>query len=143
MTTADKHTCMNCFATFKWSGLSNCPSCGESFTREEESLPSSSFKTDGHSKLSFETRKLVEAQDRTTFAVRSLALFFFISLQTALFGGGMIGLALNNRAHYDAYGDLNQGATFFVILGWLIAFMGFLVAVLVGRFELNKSKVNR
>lgn len=93
--------------------------------------------------MSFETRKLVDAQNRTTYAVRSLALFIFISLQTALFGGGMIGLALNNRAHYDVYGDLNPGATFFVVLGWLVAFVGFLVAVLVGRFELNKSKVNK
>jgi hypothetical protein len=83
---------------------------------------------------------LVAAQNRTTYAVRSLALYFFISLQTALVGGGLFGLAVNNESHYDSYGNLNGGATFFAVLGAIIALVGFYVAVFVGRQELNKSK---
>ena len=87
-------------------------------------------------------KSLVDAQNRTTFAVRSLALYLFISLQSALFGGGMIGLAINNTSNYDEYGALNSGASFFVTLGALIVFAGFVVSIVVGRWELDKSKVS-
>jgi len=70
-----------------------------------------------------------------------LALYFFISLQTALGGGGIISLALNDKSHYDKFGNLNSGATFFVTIGALIVIVGFLVAVILGRGELDKSKV--
>jgi hypothetical protein len=86
---------------------------------------------------------LIEAQNRTTFAVRSLALFFFISLQSSILGGALIGLAINNKSNYDSYGQLSDGATAFVGLGCLIVVVGFLIAALVGGSELNKSKVRR
>ena len=83
---------------------------------------------------------LVNAQNKTTYAVRSLAIFFFISLQTGLVGGGIFGLAVNNQSHYDSYGYLNGGATFWAALGAFIALAGFAVAITAGRQELNKSK---
>ena len=89
---------------------------------------------------SFDASALIRAQDRTTYAIRSLALFFFISLQTSLFGGALIGMAVSNNDHYDSYGQLNAGATFFAVLGWLVAFAGFLIATVLGKSELNKSK---
>lgn len=143
--------CPKCDKNFDSETLSvyRCPDCKkwlEAAWKPSEPPQRHEPRNAAHEKLEdldSATKALVMATNRTTFAVRSLALFFFISVQTALLGGGIIGLALGNRAHYDDSGELNQGATFFVSLGYLIAFIGFLVAVLVGRWELNKSKVNR
>jgi len=52
----------------------------------------------------------------------------------------MITLAINNKSNYDQ-GQLNPIALFFVFLGALIAFVGFIVAVVVGRQELDKSRL--
>jgi len=93
------------------------------------------------SNLEAQLEQLISAQNRTTYAVRSLALYFFISLQTALGGGGIISLALNDKSHYDKFGNLNSGATFFVTIGALIVIVGFFLAVILGRVELDKSKV--
>jgi Flp pilus assembly protein TadB len=66
---------------------------------------------------------LVRAQNRTTHAIRSLALYFFISLQTSLLGVGIIAL----------WPDL-------AVLGAIIIIVGFYAAVWYGRSELNMSK---
>jgi len=87
-------------------------------------------------------KDVVEAQNRTTYAVRSLARFFFISLQTSLFGGGIIMLTLNNRSNYDFYGNLKSDSAGWVTFGSLVAFVGFLIAVYVGRRELSKSEIH-
>lgn len=96
---------------------------------------------DPSSQISADARAIITSQNKTTFAVRSLALYLFITLQSGLFGGGMIALAINNKSNYDEYGQLNSIATFFVFLGALIAFLGFIVAVVVGRQELDKSRL--
>lgn len=115
-------------------------------TRQERNLdrdvaehPNQSF--DPSSQISADARAIINSQNKTTFAVRSLALYLFITLQSGLFGGGMINLAINNKSNYDDYGQLNPIALFFVFLGALIAFVGFLVAVVVGRLELDKSRL--
>ena len=110
--------------------------------RASDVVGQASQSFDHASQLSADARAIISSQNRTTYAVRSLALYLFISLQSALFGGGMIGLAINNSSHYDAYGALNSGASFFVTLGALIVFAGFVVSVVVGRWELDKSKVS-
>jgi hypothetical protein len=96
--------------------------------------------TDGN--LGGKLDELIKAQNRTTYAVRSLAVYFFIYLQTALVGGGVISFAINDRSHYDEYGNLNSGATFFLTLGCLIVIIGFVCAVILGRDQLDKSKLN-
>lgn len=87
-------------------------------------------------------KDVVDAQNRTTYAVRSLARFFFISLQASLFGGGIIMLALNDRSHYDFYGNLKSDSAGWVTFGSLWAFVGFLIAFSAGRRELKKSEMN-
>lgn len=107
--------------------------------RDVAEHPTQSF--DPSSQISADARAIITSQNKTTFAVRSLALYLFITLQSGLFGGGMITLAINNKSNYDDYGQLNPIALFFVFLGALIAFVGFIVAVVVGRQELDKSRL--
>jgi hypothetical protein len=106
--------------------------------RDVAEHPTQSF--DPSSQISADARAIITSQNKTTFAVRSLALYLFITLQSGLFGGGMITLAINNKSNYD-HGQLNPIALFFVFLGALIAFVGFIVAVVVGRQELDKSRL--
>jgi hypothetical protein len=162
--------CTKCAKTFKAEDLraSSCKECGEPVPAEyREGIPrgdnekiakwkslmdlpdlppvKSSIKNSPpprstQSPLSEDTRAIIASQNRTTYAIRSLAMFFFISLQSSIVGGGLLGLALNNQSHYDSYGNLNGGATFFAALGAIIVLGGFFVAVHVGRQELNKSQ---
>jgi predicted ATP-dependent serine protease len=67
---------------------------------------------------------LVAAQDRTTYAVRSLSVFFFISLQSSLFG----------------YGIILWGGEDFATFGSLVIVVGFLLATFLGKSQLDKSK---
>jgi predicted ATP-dependent serine protease len=67
---------------------------------------------------------LVAAQNRTTYAVRSLSVFFFISLQSSLFG----------------YGIILWGGEDFATFGALVIVVGFLLATFLGLFQLEKSK---
>jgi hypothetical protein len=91
--------------------------------------------------ISADARAIVQSQAKTTYAVRSLALYLFITLQSGLFGGGLVFLVINSKSNYDEYGQLNSGSIFLVFLGSLIAFIGFIVAVIVGRNELDKSRL--
>ena len=65
--------------------------------------------------------ELVAAQDRTTFAVRSLAMFLFTSIVTALIG----------------YIFMLVG---FVGFGWFIIGIGSLAALVIGILQLSNSK---
>jgi len=120
----------------KWKSLMDLPDLPPAKSTIKNSTPARSTQ----SPLSEDTRAIIAAQNRTTYAIRSLAMFFFIFLQSSILGGGLLGLALNNQSHYDSYGNLNGGAIFFAALGAIIALVGFFVAVHVGRQELNKSK---
>jgi len=128
-----------------WQSLLNISSPPkESVSRKErirrgaEQLSSS---WDPAVQISADARAIVKAQNKTTQAVRSLALFLFISLQSGLFGGGLVSLVLNSKSNYDDYGQLNSGASFLVLIGALTAFVGFIVGVIVGKRELDKSRV--
>lgn len=142
----EKFECRRCDVQFDASKVENgkCPNCRRLlyFVGNPEFDPYASKSThldsNGTNGASFDD--LVRAQNRTTYAIRSLAMFFFISIQTSILGGGLAGLALNNQSHYDSYGNLNEGATLFAIFGLLIALVGFYIALYVGRQELSKSK---
>jgi hypothetical protein len=81
--------------------------------------------------------RLVEAQNRTTHAVRSLARFFFISLSTSLFGYSL--MSAGAAPISCAVRQSDCGIPGLVIFGWLVALVGFGVAMFVGISELNKS----
>ena len=71
---------------------------------------------------------LVAAQNRTTYAVRSLAVFLFVTLCTSPFGYVLVG------AGVDAASDT------MVMWGWVIIVTGFVMGLLGGLGELRLSR---
>ncbi len=71
---------------------------------------------------------LVAAQNRTTYAVRSLAVFLFVTLCTAPFGYVLVG------AGVDASSDT------MVMWGWVIIVTGFVMGLFGGLGELRLSR---
>jgi hypothetical protein len=69
------------------------------------------------------TREVVLASNRTTYAVRSLSLYLFISITTSFLGLMVIYLAPEAA-----------------LLGSITILIGFITAISVGISELNKSK---
>jgi NADH:ubiquinone oxidoreductase subunit 6 (subunit J) len=67
---------------------------------------------------------LVEAQDRTTHAVRSLALYLFITIATSFLGVALILIAVPVA----------------VFIGAAIILAGFVWSIVAGIDELSKSK---
>jgi hypothetical protein len=82
------------------------------------------------------TADFIEAQDRTTYAIRSLAIFIFTTLCTSLLGYGLIGAGAAAALRCNSY-DCSSG---FVIWGWVIIAIGFIIGLGVGINELGKSK---
>jgi hypothetical protein len=70
------------------------------------------------------TREIVLASNRTTYAVRSLALYLFITITTAF-----AGLVL-----------INLGRPESIFFGTAIIIIGFIWSMVAGITELNKSK---
>jgi hypothetical protein len=82
---------------------------------------------------------LVDAQDRTTHAVRSLAVFLFATVCSSLIGYALIalgtGLAVScNVSNFDC----GSGAT--IGMGSLVIIGGFIFGLVAGISEFNKSK---
>jgi len=124
----------------KWQSLLSISSPPEraASRKQRRSLASeqSIDSWDPASQISADAKAIVASQNKTTQAVRSLALFFFISLQTTLGGSGLVSLAI-----LFSNGQINSGTMFFIVVGVLIAVVGFIVAVWVGRAELDKSRI--
>lgn len=118
-----------------------CPKCSREYTSEEvtggkcpecrrwldfagfvgvDGVQAPTEKSNGQSREAT-LSQLVAAQDRTTFAVRSLAVFLFTTLLTSLLGYGLMAL----------------GAVGF---GWFVIAVGYLAALVLGIFQLSNSK---
>jgi hypothetical protein len=83
--------------------------------------------------------KVIAALNRTTHAVRSLAIFLFTSLCTSLVGYGVIGAGANVALTCeDSYSDCGSGTL--VFLGWGVIALGLILALGAGIGELGKSK---
>jgi ribosomal protein L37E len=123
----------------KWQSLLSISSPPEraASRKQRRSLASeqSIDSWDPASQISADAKAIVASQNKTTQAFRSLALFFFISLQSGLGGSGLVSLAI-----YFSNGQINSGTMFFIVVGVLISVVGFIVAVWVGRAELDKSR---
>ncbi len=106
---------------------------------EDSTQPSSSSRgmsAEDQEELTF---FLVDAQDRTTHAVRSLAVFLFATVCSSLIGYALIafgtGLAIGcNVSNFDC----GSGAT--IGIGTLVIVGGFIFAIVAGLSEFNKSK---
>jgi len=84
------------------------------------------------------TRAIVMASNHTTYAIRSLAIFLFTTLCTSLLGYGLIGAGAAAALRCNSYySDCGSG---FVIWGWVIIALGFIIGLGIGINELGKSK---
>ena len=128
--------CRNCKYKFDFAKFAYCPSCGYEAVpskNQDTSQPSflaSAASRNVHASYSANntgsdssTSSLLKAQNKTTYAVRSLALYLFITVTTSFFGLFVIYV-------------FPQAA----VLGALIIMVGFIVSLSVGISELNKSK---
>jgi uncharacterized protein YbaR (Trm112 family) len=125
-----------------------CPDCKKWLAfdsqAEEEELTPEEVEINEWDELDNDTKAVVAASNRTTHAVRSLSLFFFTLLRWNLFGGGLIGigLALNPFNSYLIFQTdrFAMVGPWLYIVGSLISFIGFFVALSRGARELNLSK---
>jgi DNA-directed RNA polymerase subunit RPC12/RpoP len=85
--------------------------------------------------------EIIEAQNRTTYAVRSLATFLFISICTTALGYGLIGAGAGSPLAC-AYNGTQCGEQGLVIFGWIVIVIGFFTALGVGISQLDKSRIN-
>jgi hypothetical protein len=95
-------------------------------------------QVDTMANLDDSTKALVLAANRTTHAVRSLAVFLFTTLCSSLFGYGLVGAGASAAVNCNSYSGCGSEAL--VIWGWIIISVGFIVGLIVGIAELNKSR---
>lgn len=127
---SEKLECKRCDLQFDASKVENskCPHCRRllHFVSDPEmdqySSTSNRFQSRTPKEVSFED--LVRAQNRTTYAVRSLAVYLFITITT-----GFAGLVL-----------INLGRPELVLFGAITLVAGFIWSISAGLTELNKSK---
>ena len=127
---SEKLECKRCDLKFDASKVENgkCPHCRRllHFVSDAELDPysSSSRRLDSRAPREASFDDLVRAQNRTTYAIRSLAVYLFITITT-----GFSGLVLINLGRTDA-----------AFLGAIVIITGFIWSIAAGLTELNKSK---
>lgn len=134
----DLYQCTDCGRRYRADKLNECPGCGvDSMETYNQTISSSSvMNAQDQEELMF---FLVDAQDRTTHAVRSLAVFLFATVCSSLIGYALIalgtGLAVScNVSNFDC----GSGAT--IGMGSLVIIGGFIFGLVAGISEFNKSK---
>ena len=128
--------CKNCKYKFDFSKSAYCPSCGHEEKSDKGASQSTSSLFDagppvnrnsGYSGnqagIASGMAALLKAQNKTTHAIRSLALYLFITITTSFCGLILI-----------------YAVPQFALLGALIVIAGFITSISVGISELNKSK---
>jgi AhpD family alkylhydroperoxidase len=147
--------CPTCGQKFKAETINECPACAAHhaslLTRRtylgaesDPILEAPSTKKVRAPLIQEEPRKeptmgeLIAAQNRTTHAIRALAVFFFISLRTSVVGGSFMGIGFLLLPISTVSGL----GLFLIVAGWLTTLIGFFYAVHSGVTELLKSKVS-
>lgn len=127
--------------------LNDCPKCGEKLTSSDFCFNCKTWPNGRKSGAVHNVEELItdsndallKAVDRTTHAVRSLAVFLFTTLCTSLLGYGLVGAGANAALRCDSYySDCGSGGL--VIGGWAVIAIGFVVGLALGMTELGKSK---
>ena len=149
--------CKNCSTKFSGASDADCPACAQHFASllmskngnvpldvqsdsfEAKELPIISKSKKTTPKINSENvtlADLLEAQNKTTHAVRALAVFFFTWLKVSIFGAiaYFVGVWI-----YDSFESAIFGAVL-VVAGGLTTFIGFFVALNNGLDELERSK---
>lgn len=133
------YTCLNCGRRYRADKLADCPGCShEPGTSQARPLPWSSDQAQSQSQIdnSQYLEALILAQNRTTHAVRALAVFFFTWLKVSIFGA----LAFFFGMWIDQSFDSAVFGQFLIIVGVLTNVVGFFIALNDGLDELNRSK---
>lgn len=118
-----------------------CPDCRK-WLNWDTDLPAekydpNEFVRDDLRDLDAATIALISATNRTTYAIRSLAIFLFTTLCTSVLGYVLISAGASAALRCDSYSDCGSG---FVIWGFVIVALGFIVGLGAGVNELGKSK---
>ena len=127
---SEKLECKRCDLKFDASKVENgkCPHCRRllHFVANAELDPYSSNSKRVESRAPREATldDMVRAQNRTTYAIRSLAAYLFITIATSFFGLVLI----------------NLGTPESPFLGGIIFIAGFIWSIAAGLTEFNKSK---
>ncbi len=137
--------CKRCDLRFEASKVANgkCPHCRRllNFVNSTETesyfLSSRAVETTARREVSFED--VVLAQNRTTHAIRSLAVFLFTTLCTSLIGYALLA-ASTAVALTCSYGS-ECSADELMVSAWIIIVAGFILGLAAGVSELNKSRL--
>ncbi len=127
---SEKLECKRCDLQFDASKVENnkCPHCRRLLhfvsNPENDLYTSNSNRLESRNPKEASFEDLVRAQNRTTYAVRSLAVYLFITITT-----GFAGLVL-----------INLGRPESIFFGAIVIVIGFIWSIAAGLNELNKSK---
>ena len=136
--------CPDCGTTYYSDSSPVCPMCGDmdgAVSSSSKPTVRASKKIKPEVELSSDTLALINAQDRTTYAIRSIANFLFISICTTALGYGLIGAGAGS-AIACAYRETECGQQGLVIFGWFVITVGFFAALGVGISQLNRSRIS-
>ena len=124
--------CPDCGREYRADKLASCPGCGH----EAEASTTSRFSESRTATTQYD-QLTVWAIDRTTHAVRSIAIFLFTMVCTFTFSGVLFvaGLAVRSNCSFSDCGD--GGLQNFAVT---IAIVGMLAAIGLGIRELIKSQ---
>jgi len=133
-------TCDWCEATSDLDFTDKCYGCDRDLIVQGSSkLKKKNEQASNTEALVLADPKLIKAINKTTYAIRSIALFLFTSLSTSVFGYALIGASSGNPVRCAAYGS-DCGVPSLAIFGWIVIAAGFLVALVIGISELGKSR---
>ncbi len=144
--------CQSCKTEYRRDKLKQCPSCGavNNFTGLGPSLISSSSQPIINTSISSENsaeasdiERLIEAQDRTTHAVRAFVRFLFIQLSglTAAYVVWNWSLSFVDQQECYSNGTKCGANTFLQIVAILIWIVSVVLSSRAGWSELEKSEV--
>ena len=145
--------CLNCDTEYRKDKLKQCPACGTlneyigtstSWSRVDStpSINTSSSSSKNAESSGFE--KLIEAQNRTTHAVRAFVRFLFIQLSgfTAALVVWNWSMSFADQQRCYTSGTNCGGKTFLQIVAVLIWLVAIILSSRAGWSELKKSEVD-
>ena len=135
--------CKNCTYKFDMDEFDRCPSCdhqgSSSSNRGKTSNPQTTLISASSQVANLANLDdLVAAQNRTTHAVRSLALFLFMSIGAAIPGMFLFSNAMSAKATCGYYCSAADGM---LIFSYFFLGLGFAVALFTGLVTLARSRV--
>ena len=147
-----QYICPKCQTRFDIESVTvpKCPDCRKwleiapEVNDEDEYQVEEEVELDESAVRSLELRSIVAASNRTTHAIRSLALFFFTQLRFNLFGGGLMAIGFSLSAFQLTYFNTDDYpflGPLWILAGALVSVVGFFIALYRGMRELKFSEV--